>query len=247
MALMKIDNITKRFGGLVALRNVSFSIEKGEILGLIGPNGAGKTTLVNIMTGFLKPENGRILYKGADLTKLSPDKICHLGVSRTFQIIRYFPRLTALENVVVGALFGRGERTSDEEARKKAADVLEYIGFPKSLWGVPARNLNVVQLKLTTLARALATDPEVILLDEVLCGLNPTEMEEMTELIKRLRDEKGITFMMIEHVMRAIMRTCDRVVVLSFGEKIAEGIPEKVTHDENVIKAYLGERFEMLR
>ena len=239
--ILRVENITKRFGGLVALDNVSFSVYKGEILGLIGPNGAGKTTMFNVITGVYKPEEGRVYFKGEDITGLKPHVIAHKGIARTHQIVKPFGDLTVLENTMIGALFGRHHgRITEEEARERAREVLEFVGLAEKA-ELPARVLNIQEKKRLELARALAEDPELLLLDEVLAGLNPAEVEKMIGLLAKIRSERGITMIMIEHVMHAVMNLADRIVVLHFGRKIAEGTPEQVASDPTVIAAYLGD------
>lgn len=234
-------NVKKYFGGIIALRGVDFKVKEGEILGLIGPNGAGKTTLFNIICGFYKPTDGIIKFNGIDITKLRPSEICHMGIGRTFQIVRPFTNLTVLENVMAGALFGKKKRIDLDEAKKKALEYLEFVGLIHKK-DFLMKDLNLIERKFVEIARALATDPRILLLDEPLAGLNPVEISEASMLIRRIRDELGITVFWIEHVMRAIMKVAERIIVLNYGEKIAEGPPEKISKDPNVIKAYLGRR-----
>ena len=231
--------VTKRFGGLVALKDVDFVLKKGEILGLIGPNGAGKTTLFNIISGFYKPTSGTVEFQGTDITKLKPHEICKLGIGRTFQIVRPLPDLTVLENVVVGALFGRNKNISQEEAKEIALQYIEFVNLHDKKDQL-AKNLNLIERKQLEIARVLATEPKVVLLDEPLNGLNPTEVKDACKLVRRIRDELNITVFWIEHVMRAIMTTAERIIVLNFGEKIAEGTPGEISRDKGVIEAYLG-------
>ncbi|MEM2465447.1 MAG: ABC transporter ATP-binding protein [Candidatus Bathyarchaeia archaeon] len=239
ITLLQCEKITKKFGGLSALKEIDLTIMSGEILGLIGPNGSGKTTLINIITGVYKPDSGKILYHGEDITKLRPDQICKKGIARTFQIPRPFPQLTALDNVVIGFLFA-GSVKKIKIAKKKAMDILEFIGFPPQYYEVKAEKLTTVQIKKLELARALATNPELLLLDEFFAGLTEIEIEEAIELIKRLY-EKKITLLVIEHIIRVIMNLCHRIVVLHQGEKIAEGSPREISSNDRVIEAYLGE------
>lgn len=240
-AHLRIESVTKRFGGLVALKDVSFALNKGELLGLIGPNGSGKTTLINVITGIYRPEGGRIFLNGSEITGLKPYRICRMGIGRTYQIPRLFSAMTALDNVVVGAIFGKDRKADLGEMRRKAAELLDFVDFPKLRRDELAGRLTLMESKKLELARALATDPEILLADEPLGGLNPVEIDEAVELIKRIRDS-GKTVLIIEHVMRAIMKLAERIVVLSHGAKIAEGEPKEIANDEKVIEAYLGER-----
>ncbi len=236
--LLRTENVVKRFGGLVAVNQVSFELYEGEILGLIGPNGAGKTTLFNCINGIYRPEEGRIFFRGTDITGWSPSRLAHMGMARTFQIVRPLAELTVRENVMVGAAFGE-KRLPLSQAARVADEVLAFLGLADRADQL-AGSLNVAQKKRLELARALASQPRLLLLDEVLAGLNPTEVDEMVETIRRIR-EQGITILMIEHVMRAIMNLSDRILVLDFGELIAEGTPEEIAQNERVIKAYLGD------
>ncbi len=242
--MLSIHNVSKQFGGITAIKDVSFEMEKGEIVGLVGPNGAGKSTLLNIVSGVYLPSSGTVIFGGEDITYLKPNKVCKLGIAKTFQLVQSFPQLTAIQNVTVGALFGNSEKISMKEAEGKAEEKLEYVGYPRDKINYPVKNLNVVELKRIQLARALATDPKLILLDEVTTGLNPKESNTAISLIQKIR-ESGITILMVEHVMRIIMNVSDRVVVLHHGKKIAEGTPEAITKDEKVISSYLGEKTYM--
>ena len=232
---METKDLWKSFGGLVALRNANVSVNKGEIIGLIGPNGSGKTTLFNVITGFYKPERGAVLFQGKKISGQPPHAICKKGIARTFQIVKPFGDLTVLENVAVGALV---KTKNLEGARRKAADVLKFTGlYPKH--NILARSLTLAERKRLEISRALATDPVLLLLDEAMAGLNPVEIDEALKLIREIR-ERGITIVIVEHVMRAIMRVSERIFVLHHGEKIAEGRPEEVAKMEHVIAAYLG-------
>lgn len=239
--ILRVEGVTKRFGGLEALSDVSFHVYRGEILGLIGPNGAGKTTLFNVISGVYKPDSGRVIFNGKDITGWKPHRVARLGISRTHQIVKPFGDLTVLENTMVGALFGkRSSSITEDEARDIAMEVLDFIGLSDKT-DLPARVLNVQEKKRLELARALASEPELLLLDEVLAGLTPTEVEHMLGLLRRIRREKGVTIILIEHVMHAVMNLADRIVVLHFGRKLAEGTPEEVSNNQEVITAYLGD------
>ena len=242
--MLSIKEVSKHFGNLTAIKDVSFRINKEQIVGLVGPNGAGKSTLLNIVSGVYPPSSGSIFFDGLDITNLSPDKVCKLGIAKTFQLVHSFPELSAIQNVLVGALFGNSDKISMREAREKAEMYLEFVGYPMNKLNYPVKNLNVVELKRIQLARALATDPELLLLDEVTTGLNPKESKDAISLIQKIRDS-GITILMVEHVMRVIMNVSDRIVVLHHGEKIAEGTPAEIAADEKVINSYLGEKIYM--
>jgi branched-chain amino acid transport system ATP-binding protein len=242
MAILTARGVTKRFGGLAAVSDVSFDLAEGEILGLIGPNGSGKTTLVNVITGALPASAGDVRFADRSLTGLPSHAIGRLGVSRTFQVVKPFRNLTVLENVMVGALFGaRGGPREVAAARRQAAEVLEFVALGHRA-DAAADALNVPERKRMELARALAMRPRVLLLDEVMAGLNPTEIDAAVELIKRIRD-RGVTLIVIEHVMKAIRNVSDRILVLFHGEKLTEGAPTAVLNDSQVIAAYLGRRY----
>ncbi len=236
--ILEAKEVTKRFGGLTALSRVSFSVDEGSIIGIIGPNGAGKTTLFNVITGFLKPEEGEIIYDGRRITDMPPHQIARLGVARTFQIVKPFPELTVEEAVRVGAYLRAEEEAEVEEI---VDDVLEFVGI-EHLRDRYGKELNLIQLKLTEIARALATRPRLLLVDEAVAGLTPGEIDNIIEMVHRINEERHITVCLIEHIMRFIMRVSERIIVLHHGEKIFEGSPEEAYEDEAVIKAYLGER-----
>ena len=238
MASLKIENLSKSFGGLMAVNRVTFQVEEGEILGLIGPNGSGKTTIFNLISGFLTPDTGSIWLEGECLVGLKPHQICRRGIGRTFQIVKPFSNLSVMRNVRA-AIFNREREIS--KANRQSERWLEFVG----LWSKRdelAGHLTLMERKRLELARSLATHPKFLLLDEVMAGLTPVEQKQMIELVKKIR-EGGITIIVIEHAMRIIMTLSDRIIVLCFGEIIAEGDPRDVARDPNVIKSYLGEKY----
>jgi branched-chain amino acid transport system ATP-binding protein len=236
MSLLKVDAVTKRFGGIVANENVSFDIDAGQIIGLIGPNGAGKTTMFNCIAGHAKPSAGRIFLDGADITGFSPEQCARSGVGRTFQIARTFTSMTALENVMVGA-FLVDRKTAG--ARELAMRMLHFVNLGRYA-DKPAGSMTISEQRRLAVARALAIRPRLLLMDEVMAGLNPTEVRETVDVVLKIR-EQGISCLIVEHVLEGIMPIADRIVVLDYGRKIAEGRPEQVSIDPVVIAAYLGD------
>jgi branched-chain amino acid transport system ATP-binding protein len=240
--LLKCTEVSKRFGGLQALKKVDLTVKKNEIAGLVGPNGSGKSTLLNLISGVYKPDSGKILFLNEDISKLPPYVICSKGITKTSQTVQSFPDMTATENVLAGLLFAGKKNTA--EALPRAKELLKFVGLNQEKFDLPAKNLNVVELRRVQLAKALATMPKLLLLDELLTGLTPRESNEAIELI-RLINKQGVTVLIVEHVMKVIMGLCDRVTVLHHGEKIFEGTPKEVVNDKRVVKVYLGKRFSL--
>jgi branched-chain amino acid transport system ATP-binding protein len=237
--MLVVEGVTKQIGGLRAVSSVDLTLGKDEIVGLVGPNGAGKTTLLNMISGISVPTAGKISFCGEEITGLKADQICKKGIAKTFQIAESFPGLSAQECVMVGALFGNHKKISMADAKKEAA-ILDFVGFPAEKHETTIKNLNVVELKRVQLARALASQPKLLLLDELTTGLSPKESNEAVELIKKIRDY-GISILIIEHVMSVIMGVSNRIIVLDHGEKIAEGRPYEVVNNQKVIDTYLGD------
>ncbi len=238
--ILETEGVVKNFGGLTAVDRVSVGVEEGQIFGLIGPNGAGKTTLLNVIAGVYRPNAGVVRFKGQKISGLNADVICKKGIARTFQISQPFPKMSALENVMVAAIFGN-VRAASKEAATIAQEVLDFVEFPMPK-DTLAESLNTAQLKRLDLARALASQPELLLLDEIAAGLTSGELGDLMSLIRKIRDQ-GITLITVEHVMRVIMAICDRIMVLHYGEKIAEGTPDEIAKDAKVAEAYLGETY----
>jgi branched-chain amino acid transport system ATP-binding protein len=236
--ILQVSGISKRFGGLQALSDVTFDLPEGQILGLIGPNGAGKTTLFNVINGVYAPEKGRVIFKDEDVTGKEPYDLARRGLARTHQIVRPLNDMSVRENVMVGACFGRENRALND-ASAIAQEVLEFVGLYDRADQL-AGSLNVAQKKRLELARSLASRPFLMLLDEVLAGLNPSEITTMVETVQKIR-QQGVTIIMIEHVMHAVMNVSDRIIVLDYGQQIAEGTPEEIANNERVIEAYLGD------
>jgi branched-chain amino acid transport system ATP-binding protein len=238
MAMLEVQGLIKSFGGLTAINNLNLAIEEGEIVGLIGPNGAGKTTFFNLVSGFLKPDCGKIIFKGKNITGLKPHVICRKGIARTFQIVKPFPKLTTFKNIRIGAYHrsSSNRKLIDE----RVEEILNFLGLEekKNMLG---SDLTIADRKNLELGRSLATNPKLLLLDEIMGGLNPVEQGRMINVVKRLNQE-GITSLVIEHNMRAIMLCSHRIIVLNYGEKIADGTPEQVAKNQNVIKVYLGDQ-----
>ncbi len=239
MAFLEVADLVKDFGGVVANNHISFGIGQEEIIGLIGPNGAGKTTLFNCIVGYHKPDSGKVIFKGREITGFKPFMTNREGIGRTFQIMKVAAGMTVLENVMVGAFCRTDHRPI---AQKEALEVLGFLGM-EEVKNYHLNELPIASQKKVGLARALATKPEILMLDEVASGLNPKETEEMVSLLKRIHQEKKITLFLIEHVMEVVMPISQRVIVLDGGEKIAEGLPKEIAKNERVIKAYLGEKY----
>ncbi len=240
MSILELVNVTKTFGGLSALNGVSLKIEAGEIVGLIGPNGSGKSTAFNVITGFLPVSSGKVIFNNEDITKLSTHEVARRGMARTFQMVRPFLHLTALENVTAGALFSGADGYTRREAEKRAREVLARVGLEAKA-DQKAIHLTIIERKWLEIARALAGQPKMLLLDEFMAGLSTGEIPRALELIRTL-NQSGLTIVLVEHIIKAITSTCGRIVVLNAGEKLAEGSPAEIVHNQEVIDAYLGSR-----
>jgi branched-chain amino acid transport system ATP-binding protein len=234
--ILSVDGVDKHFGGLAAVREISFDVQAGEVIGLMGPNGAGKTTLINVISGEYKPGSGTIKFKGNDITGLPPHKICHLGIGRTYQIPQPFAKLTVLQNIAVAAIYGRG--LSKSAAERGTAKILDIVGLSERK-EMHAGDLEEISLKRLELARVLATDPTLLMIDEVAAGLTEVEIPPVLDLLKEIH-EMGITIILIEHVMKVMMKAVDRIIVMDEGLKIAEGTPNEVMENKKVIEAYFG-------
>ena len=240
--MLKCIGISKRFGGLQAVNNVDLTVKKNEIIGLVGPNGSGKSTLLNLISGVYKPDTGKILLAGEDISAYPSYKICSKGITKTSQSVQSFPDMTAIENVLTSLLFANRTPKEASASNDRAEKLLNFVGLDEAKFYLPAKNLNVVELRRVQLAKALGTNPKILLLDELLTGLTPRESDEAIKLI-RLINKQGISVLIVEHVMRVIMGLCNRVAVLHHGSKIFEGTPQEVVNDKNVIKIYLGKRY----
>ncbi|MBP1698296.1 MAG: transporter ATP-binding protein [Deltaproteobacteria bacterium] len=238
MSLLEIKALSKSFGGLMALFNLDFEVDEKEIVGLIGPNGSGKTTLFNAIMGSFRCDQGSILFRSQDITGLKPYQVCEKGIARTFQLTKPFNRMSCLENVMVGRSFGKDPACGIKEARREAGDILKFVGL-EGKQQVPASALNLIERRRLELARALATRPQLLLLDEIMGGLNPTEIKMAVGLIRQI-NRSGVTVVIVEHVVKALLGISERVVVLDAGEKIAEGPPKEIVQNQDVIKAYFG-------
>jgi len=239
--MIEIEGLSKSFGGLMAVKHLNLKIYEGEIFGVIGPNGSGKTTAFNLITGFLKPDDGKVRFKGKDITGIKSHQICKAGIARTFQLVKPFARMTVLQNVMAGRAYGRRPTQGMKQAKSEAEELLEFTG----LWSkgsVVASQLGLADRKRLEVTRALATKPDLLLLDEAMAGLNPAEIQDAIRLMKEIR-ASGITLMLVEHVMQVVLGVSDRIAVISAGEKIAEGKPEYILSNKEVIAAYLGRRY----
>lgn len=238
--LLRVRRLTKSFGGLIAVMDLDFEVPRNSILGLVGPNGSGKTTTFNLISGAIRPDEGEILFRGENISGLKPYQICRKGIARTFQIPQPFKNMTVLESVMMGILYGHGQRLNLKQTKEKALETIQFFGLHGKK-GAVCDSLSLVDQRRTEIARAVATSPALLLLDEAIAGLNPTETRELIDMVKQIKS-KGLTIIFIEHVMRAVMAVCDKILVLDYGRKIAWDTPPNIATDENVIKAYLGSK-----
>jgi len=240
--LLRCIGVSKHFGGLQALKNVDVTINQNEITGLVGPNGSGKSTLLNLISGVYKPDSGQIVFMDEDISKLPPHVICSKGITKTAQTVQSFPDMTATENVLISVLFNEKKAKTEADSLDRSRELLSFVGLSKEKFDLPAKSLNVIELRRIQLAKALATNPKLLLLDELLTGLTPKESDEAIQLVK-LINKQGVTVLIVEHIMRVIMGLCDRVIVLHHGEKICDGTPKQVCTDDKVVNVYLGKKF----
>jgi branched-chain amino acid transport system ATP-binding protein len=240
---MRCIGVSKEFGGIQALKKVDLTVQENTIAGLVGPNGSGKSTLLNLISGVYKPDSGKILFMNEEISKLPPYAICSRGVTKTSQTVQSFPDMTTVENVLISVLFARKREKENTDSVEKAKELLDFVGLGADKFNVPAKSLNVVELRRVQLARALATQPKMLLLDEILTGLTPKECDEAIALVKLINKQR-VTILMVEHVMKVIMGLCETVTVLHHGEKICEGTPGEVCSDKGVREVYLGKKFE---
>lgn len=240
-SVLEVDGLSVSFGGVQALQSVTFRVEPGKIIGVMGPNGAGKTTLFNLITGVYRPSSGTIRFGGRELQSLPPSRVCHAGIARTFQSGRPFMNMTTRDNVLVGLLHGSSGIAKRGDAIREAERLLDFVGLTRHA-DRPVSSLNLMERKIVELARALATRPKLLLLDELMAGLNPTDLSPAIGIIRRVRDELGVTIFWIEHIMQVLMNTCEHLIVLHHGEKLAEGAPQTVVTDRGVAEAYFGKK-----
>jgi len=240
--MLECIDVSKKFGGLQALSKVNLTVKDNEIAGLVGPNGSGKSTLLNLISGVYKPDFGQIIFNGEDIAKLSPHVICAKGITKTAQTVQSFPDMTATENVQISVLFNEKKSKTKVDAVARSHELLEFVGLDKEKFGLPAKSLNVIELRRIQLAKALATNPKMLLLDELLTGLTPKECDQAIDVVKQI-NKQGVTVLIVEHIMRVIMGLCDTVTVLQHGEKICEGSPKEVVCNENVVNVYLGKKY----